>query len=462
MWWTPAGSSAAATSIPPACVAGARRSVRSTAGFFRYVTLIDEGSIFAPPKLSNLSFRWTGDLTSASPAGDTKTTFGPRVTPARMARLKASGAGSFASDSVMRTSRAGLDCANAAPTAPTAMMAATAKVTLVIGPSPPSASLFRFVVPPTWLVHAWRRRATALFPRAAAVTHDRVGRPEQWMGIAEHGLARSVGKARPVEHRHRGLAQRLPARDPGIGGLPAKEIGYKLAGGRRAHRPVSDQDCPRAGIKEGPPETGGRLCTGTGARSGVAGRQHHPVGIELECENLLHREQAVALRSGHRRRGERERRLGEPAEVAGNEAVGGEHDNAVFRQTHASHGLLVRRLAEVKNFRWIGLQRERDRFQLVCGIRQARKQPELRIVHAAGLRAIAPPQRYTTRGHLGHLHIFGGRRRFGGLLRVEEGVAEADQHLALGRRGRQWAQRPQRRRRWDHGHRVAAREPRHG
>ena len=46
---------------------------------------------------------------------------------------------------------------------------------------------------------------------------------------------------------------------------------------------------------------------------GDPGRQHHPIGVELEGENLLHRQQPVARHSGNIRRGQSLNGLTQPA-----------------------------------------------------------------------------------------------------------------------------------------------------
>ena len=123
------------------------------------------------------------------------------------------------------------------------------------------------------------------------------------------------------------------------------------------HRPVGDQKRARAGIEECAAEPGRCFGAGAGAGGGVARRQHHPVGIELERENLLHREKPVAFDAGDLRRGERQSRLGQPVEIAGNEPMGGEGDDPVMREIECFDVLLVGGLAEVKRFGRIGFER---------------------------------------------------------------------------------------------------------
>ena len=84
-----------------------------------------------------------------------------------------------------------------------------------------------------------------------------------------------------------------------------------------------------AGIEECPRET--RKCLGARpvARHGVAGREHDPVGIELELGDLARGQEPVVEVARLWRNGERQRRLGKVLHVAGNQPVSGKVDNAV-------------------------------------------------------------------------------------------------------------------------------------
>src|SRR5579872_6778208 len=57
---------------------------------------------------------------------------------------------------------------------------------------------------------------------STAVPDDRIRCPEERMGIAEQGLAVIIDEALAVHQRKLGLAQRLSARQPGIGSLAAE------------------------------------------------------------------------------------------------------------------------------------------------------------------------------------------------------------------------------------------------
>ena len=85
----------------------------------------------------------------------------------------------------------------------------------------------------------------------------------------------------------------------------------------------------RAGIEEGARQARQRLRAGLVAGGGVAGRQHHPVGIELELCTSLAVSRPSSIR-GLRRDRERERRLAQPLHVAGDEPMSGEIDDAVI------------------------------------------------------------------------------------------------------------------------------------
>src|SRR5262245_45280811 len=63
----------------------------------------------------------------------------------------------------------------------------------------------------------------------SSVADNRVGRPEQRMGVGKVGLAGRVGVTRTVQHRDHRLPQRLAAGDILVGRLPLEQVGDKLA-----------------------------------------------------------------------------------------------------------------------------------------------------------------------------------------------------------------------------------------
>ena len=98
---------------------------------------------------------------------------------------------------------------------------------------------------------------------------------------------------------------------------------------------------------------------GFGASGGVACGENHPVGIELERENLLHGQQPVAFHARDVRRGQRQSRLCEPVEIAGHEPMGGKGNDPLMRKIERLDVLLVGGFAEVKRFGRIGFERFR-------------------------------------------------------------------------------------------------------
>src|SRR5262245_47038383 len=68
----------------------------------------------------------------------------------------------------------------------------------------------------------------------------------------------------------------------------------------------------RAGIEEGSREPREGFRPRAVARGCVAGRKHHPVGVELELRHLAGREQAVVAVTWGVRGAESQRRLGQP------------------------------------------------------------------------------------------------------------------------------------------------------
>jgi hypothetical protein len=104
---------------------------------------------------------------------------------------------------------------------------------------------------------------------------------------------------------------------------------------------VRHQKRARAGIEERARQSRQRFRPRRLARHGVAGRQHHPIGIEFELRHLACGQEAVVAIRRRRRNSERQRRLADALDVAGNEAMGREIDHAVIGKV----GVLDRRLA---------------------------------------------------------------------------------------------------------------------
>ena len=103
---------------------------------------------------------------------------------------------------------------------------------------------------------------------------------------------------------------------------------------------------------------------------GVARRQHHPVGVEPEAQDLAHGQQAVVAAAGQLRRRKRQRRLRQAVEVAGHQPVGGEGEHPEARQVHRLDAAFAGVAAEENALRQVGLHGQRDAVDLVGGIRQ--------------------------------------------------------------------------------------------
>ena len=112
-------------------------------------------------------------------------------------------------------------------------------------------------------------------------------------------------------------------------------------------RPVRDQQCAGAGIKERARKSGQRFGAWRVAGNRVAGRQDDPVGIQLELRDLARGEQAVVIGGRLRRNAQRERRLGKTLHVAGYQPMGGEIDNTIVGERRALDRCLVCRRAQV-------------------------------------------------------------------------------------------------------------------
>ena len=180
------------------------------------------------------------------------------------------------------------------------------------------------------------------------------------------------------------------------------------------HRPVGDENGARAGIEESAAQAGGGFGARAGAGAGVARREHDPVGIELEREDFFHGQQAVAFDARDFRRGQRQRRLRQAIQLAGDQAVRGEDDDLEAGQIGVLDRRLVGFLAEMKHLGRIGLQRERDGAQFVGGIGQARQQREFGAVDAFA--------------------SAGSTRRFSGRPRVATPSARRDRHRLVAAR----------------------------
>ena len=104
------------------------------------------------------------------------------------------------------------------------------------------------------------------------------------------------------------------------------------------HRPVRDEERARARIEERARKAGERFRPGLVAGDGVAGGEHHPVGVELELRHFACGEEAVVELARLFRQRERKRRLRQSLDLAGDEPMGGEIDDAVIRERRVLFG----------------------------------------------------------------------------------------------------------------------------
>ena len=128
----------------------------------------------------------------------------------------------------------------------------------------------------------------------------------------------------------------------------------------------------RAGIEERAGKSRQCLRAGLVAGNGVAGGENDPVGVELELRHLAGGEQAVVEIARLLRQGERKRRLRQSLDLAGDEAVGGEIDDAVIGECGAFDRCLARGLPQMDAV--CGRAKVlRHRAQLGGGLRQPRQ-----------------------------------------------------------------------------------------
>lgn len=103
--------------------------------------------------------------------------------------------------------------------------------------------------------------------------------------------------------------------------------------------PVAHQERPRAGVEERAGQPGQPLRARFAARAGgVAGREHHEVGVEVQARDLARSQEPVVPFAGGGR-AQRQRRLGEPGELAREQAVGRERDGPVAAEIRAPEGV---------------------------------------------------------------------------------------------------------------------------
>ena len=102
-----------------------------------------------------------------------------------------------------------------------------------------------------------------------------------------------AGRRRVAEIAERRLTQGLGAAELWIGFETIEGRDSEPGCGRRIDRPVRDQQRPGARVEKRPREARQCLRTRLVAGDGVAGRQHHPIGIEPQRRDFAGGEQTV-------------------------------------------------------------------------------------------------------------------------------------------------------------------------
>lgn len=134
----------------------------------------------------------------------------------------------------------------------------------------------------------------------------------------------------------------------------------------------------RAGVEKGFRKARKRFSPGLVASRRIAGRQHHPVGVELQASNLARGQQAVVEVAWLLRQRESERRLAETLDIVGDQAVRREIHNPIAIEPGLLDGGLSCGLGEM-NVGLVGDEAPGDGAQLI------RRLGELRQAGAQGV-----------------------------------------------------------------------------
>ena len=198
------------------------------------------------------------------------------------------------------------------------------------------------------------------------------------------------------------------------------------------NRPVRDQQAARASKEKATRQAAERFFgTTVGARR-VAGREHHPVGVELEAQHVFEREQRRLGRVG--RGGHGQRGLVEVGQIAGQQAVRGEHHHLLARELARAAVLQHRGArggrAQDQVFLGVGREDARELLHLVAGFGQRRdlavvEEGVLVFLFDAGAAARAGLDQRAHRGVARAGHLLAAR--------VKQRIAPGDQRLRLGR-----------------------------
>ena len=112
-------------------------------------------------------------------------------------------------------------------------------------------------------------------------------------------------------------------------GLEAVEGRYrKPRRGFRIDRPMRNPKRPRACIEERPREPGQRFGAGSVTGNRIARRQHHPIGVELQLRDFAGGQKSIVEFGRLPRNAQHQRRFGKSLDVAGDETMGREIDDA--------------------------------------------------------------------------------------------------------------------------------------
>src|SRR5262249_39249787 len=121
--------------------------------------------------------------------------------------------------------------------------------------------------------------------------------------LADHDKRRPVFRVGPVrmqrivDHGEHGLSQGLGVRQFWIACSSSKSAGHQRDRAVALDYPVRHQQRAPAGIEEGARQARQRFRAGLVAGGRVAGRQHHPFGIELQPCDLARGQKAVVERA---------------------------------------------------------------------------------------------------------------------------------------------------------------------
>ena len=137
---------------------------------------------------------------------------------------------------------------------------------------------------------------------------------------------KDVALAQQLQHR---VSERVGLADAVARRRHAHRIRRQLDGGCRIHGPIGDNQRPGAGVEERLRQTGETFSADRAVRGGgVTGRQHDPIGVEMQLRDLGRLQQPIIPVFRIRRK--HDRGFGQSLDFAGYQAVGGKGDDAIL------------------------------------------------------------------------------------------------------------------------------------